>query len=332
MNVSPNARSSELPTNTAPAEFHTMAWDKTSAGPVAGTDNVRLELLQQHTTHMERLLLSKHIETSELQKFMGIGADGVISRETLDVHTSLDQVRRAAMGEILGVVAHKWRQPLNSLALIIQNMADAWKYGEMDDELMVRSEFRAMEQINLLSRTIDDFRNFLASDTATEQFDPAENVKLVIAQLSGWFSDFSALDIRVSDESGGGLQAVGCQQAFQRVIVNLLCNANDAIQEQQRVSDSKSKGIITVSLTRNEESVVICIEDTGGGIEQSNLAHIFEPYFSTKNKGDGFGLGLYMSKLIVENSMNGNLWFESIPGGARFCIRLPARMGERMRV
>jgi len=232
----------------------------------------------------------------------------------------------------LGVVAHKWRQPLNSIALIIHNMVDAWKFGEMNAELLERSELRAMEQINLLSRTIDDFRSFLDPDSTTESFDPVESVKLVVAQLSGWFSDSSVIDIRVTDESGGSLLAVGCQHAFERVIVNLVCNANDAIEERQRGIGPISSGVITVSLNCSEKNIVISVEDNGTGIDESNWAHVFEPYFTTKHKSDGFGMGLYLSKLIVVNSMNGNMWFENIPGGARFSIMLPALSEERMRV
>lgn len=336
MNASQSVQACERSSNETTAEFWAVTSEAdgtacTAAPADQRTAGAGLERLQQDTTRMERFLLNKLIDSSELQKYMG-ECDGEKERRILNEPVYIHQASHAAMGEILGVVAHKWRQPLNSIALIIHNMVDAWKFGEMNAELLERSELRAMEQINLLSRTIDDFRSFLDPDSTTEHFDPVESVKLVVAQLSGWFSDSSVIDIRVTDESGGSLQAVGCQHAFERVIVNLVCNANDAIEERQRGIGPISSGVITVSLICSEKNIVISVEDNGTGIDESNWAHVFEPYFTTKHKSDGFGMGLYMSKLIVVNSMNGNMWFENIPGGARFSIMLPALSEERMRV
>ncbi len=295
------------------------------------SQNVRLKQLQQNASHLELLYLHKKKKDDETKECMEFRTGELLHMQTrLDTGT-IDQARHSAVGEFLGVVAHKWRQPLNTIALIIHNMVDAWKYGEMNDELIDRSESRAMEQINLLTRSIDNFRSFLDPENTTEYFYPAESIKSVAAQLSGWVSGSSSIEVRVTDESGDALQAAGCQHAFERVMVNLICNANDAIEERQRVSNTKVEGIISVSLTRVDNKIVIMVADNGGGIDESKSSHIFKPYFTTKQKNGGFGMGLYLSKLIIENSMNGNLWFKSIPDGTRFSIMLPAISGEWMR-
>lgn len=332
MNASQNVQTG----NDTTTDFWTVireADESTHTGEPADqrTVDASLERLQPYTPRLERFLLRKHVEFSEVRNFMR-DCDGEKDTRILDKQVSIHQARHAAMGEILGVVAHKWRQPLNSIAMIIHNMVDAWNFGELNDELMERSESRAMEQINLLSRTIDDFRSFLDPDSTTDSFDPVESVKLVVAQLSGLFSNSSVIDVRVTNESGAVFHATGCQNAFERVIVNLICNANDAIEERQRGINPISGGVITVSLMCAQKNIVISVEDNGTGIDESNLAHIFEPYFTTKRKSDGFGMGLYLSKMIVENSMNGNMWFENIPGGARFSIMLSALSEERTHV
>jgi len=291
--------------------------------------DVRLQRLQQNASHMERLQLRKSDESNNSWSVMASCPEDAKKIQRTHERVTIDQTHHAATGEILGVIAHKWRQPLNAISLIVQNVADAWKHGELNDAIMERFEHRILEQINLLNSTIDDSRSYFAADTATEVFDPAESVRTVVNQLSGWFSRYITIDVRVANESGGTVRAVGCKNAFERVIVNLLCNANDAIEERQCGNSHTSSGIITVDITCSDEDIVIRVEDTGGGIDASNAAQIFKPYFTTKSKADGFGMGLYLSRLIVENSMNGGLWFENIPGGAQFNIRLPALRGER---
>jgi signal transduction histidine kinase len=318
MNTFQNTQVNEFSINDATADYRTA--------------NIHPERLLQYATHLETQLLHKNIEVNELRSVMESHYEEERQKQLEHDQIMLHQARHAAMGEILGVIAHKWRQPLNSISLIIQNMVDAWKYGEMDDELVERSEYRVMEQISLLSRTIDDFRSFLDPVTVSEYFDPVESVKSVIAMLSGIFSDFSAVNIMVEEDSSGVIQVHGCQHAFQQVIFNLLSNANDAIRERQRGNSRMSNGIITVSFTSSEDDVVISVADNGGGIIDSSIKHIFEPYFTTKEKNDVFGIGLYTSRLIVEKSMNGSLWFENIHEGACFNIRLHDVSKERSKI
>lgn len=333
MNASQNKHSSNSSYRDTPDRFHSIIENARVASRVAESVDreacdVRFERMQQYATHLERVILNKCSESSELQKYLNIYFEGEKNLRNFNDRIIIRQARHAAMGEILGVISHKWRQPLNSIALIIQNIVDAWKYGEMDDDLMERSEHRAMEQVTQLTRTIEEFRSFLGPVVTSGQFDPVESVKTVVALLSGVFSDFSTVDVKVENDSCQAFQVTGCQHSFQQVIYNLLSNANDAIRERQRGINPVVNGIIIVSFLPAENDIIITVADNGGGIDDTFAEHVFEPYFTTKQNTDGFGIGLYMSKLIVEKSMNGTLWFENIPEGARFSIRLNAEAGR----
>jgi len=234
----------------------------------------------------------------------------------------IQQARKAAMGELLGVVAHKWRQPLNVISLLVQNIKDAWDFGELDESFLQQSTFRILEQVNLLSHTIDDFRSYLNPSNGEEQFNPEQSVREVIAVLSSCFTNFARITLLATDEEQE-VQVTGSRHGFQQVAHNLLCNANDALFEQQRRNGSAFSGLITISFQRDEHHIIITVSDNGGGIEESMKDRIFDPFFTTKKNSNGFGVGLYLSKIIVENSMLGSLWHENSADGSRFFIRLP---------
>ena len=228
----------------------------------------------------------------------------------------IHQARHAAMGEMLGTIAHQWRQPLNVISLVVQNMKDAWEYGEFSGELLNLSVSRTMEQIVFLSRTIDDFRMFLNPVETSEFFNPIQCVHEIVGVLSGWFSDFPAITVETTDAAEPDVRIAGCHNAFTQVILNLLNNANDAVHEQQRRIGSGFHGLITIHCERRDKDVVISISDNGSGIDVLEIDHIFDPYFTTKHTLNGIGVGLYISRMIVEHSMNGSLWAENIQSGA----------------
>jgi signal transduction histidine kinase len=288
--------------------------------------DVRLEHMQKYTTYLEEIIVCKNSEISELQKIMELRIEEMrqqqIKHESLIIHPA----RQAAMGEMLSTIAHQWRQPLQVISLAVQNMKDAWEYGEFNGELLDRSVFKTMEQVMYLSRTIDDFSSFLKPVKATEYFNPILCIEESVGLLSGWFSGFPAIEMRKAGEAEATIRISGCQNAFKQVVLNVLNNANDAIQEQKRRIGQSFQGLITISIQRREENAVISIADNGGGINESVKEHIFEPYFSTKDKANGIGIGLYVSRLIIENSMNGSIRAENTPEGALFGIILPVTM------
>lgn len=237
----------------------------------------------------------------------------------------IQQSRMAAMGEMIGVIAHQWRQPLNALAVMIQNIQEAYEFGELDQVFLEDMVHRSMQQIHAMSKTIDDFGNFQRSGIPRESFDAARAINDVLILLSGLFATHS-IDVVFACKPDAEHPAtiMGCRNEFKQAIFNLLKNAYDAILERRDQGELNLRGKILIEVTGSAECVVIAVSDNGGGIPAEIVDRIFDPYFSTKDQGKGSGVGLYMSKLIIENSMKGCLYANNLQGGALFTVELAA--------
>jgi len=277
----------------------------------------------QYIRLMEGMLRRKDAELRDMKNLLEQRIREESDKRAAHEHVMIHQARRAAMGEMLGAIAHQWRQPLNALSMIVQNMKDAWEYGEFNGDLMDHSVSRAMEQIRFMSHTIDDFRNFFRPHNDTEHFCPKRCVEEVVAMMGGWFTNFETISIEIADELGEEVSVQGCQNEFKQVIVNLLCNAKDAIRLGAIHGTGACSGWITIRIRCEGNVVLIEVRDNGGGIDESIIERIFEPYFTTKDVTTGNGIGLYLSKVIIETKMYGALWAENVPGGALFAMSLP---------
>jgi signal transduction histidine kinase len=235
----------------------------------------------------------------------------------------IQQSRMAAMGEMIGVIAHQWRQPLNALAVMVQNIQDAYEFGELDQPFIEDVVHRSMQQIHHMSKTIDDFSDFSRSGTSHELFNVRKAINDVLVLLSGLFSahDIVAACICESD-AGMSVNIKGCCNEFKQAMFNLLKNAHDAIQERRKQGRLDRQGRIVIAIKASADRVCISVTDNGGGIPSEIVDRIFDPYFSTKEQGKGSGVGLYMSKLIIENSMKGSLYAHNLQGGAMFAVEL----------
>ncbi|HIJ87301.1 MAG TPA: HAMP domain-containing histidine kinase [Desulfuromonadales bacterium] len=267
--------------------------------------------------------MSKYRETQNLHDIMDSRVMEVRQKQLEHERIMIHQARRAAMGEALGVIAHKWRQPLNAISLSVQNIKDAWECGEINEELLERATLNVMERIKLLSHMIDDYRSYIKPSVSTEHFNPIQCVKVLVPLLTNVLSCFAAIEIQDVDALREDIQVAGSQDTFRQVLHNLLSNAADAVQKQKVRFGTTLCGAITIAFRRVESDIIITVADNGGGIAESLQEKIFDPLFTTKDDKGGFGIGLYLSKIIIENSMDGSLWFDNIPGGARFSIRLP---------
>ncbi|WP_456479351.1 sensor histidine kinase [Nautilia sp.] len=219
------------------------------------------------------------------------------------------QTKLAAMGEMIGAIAHQWRQPLNTLALNIQLFPEYIEEHGCDEESIDAFIEKNMKTIFFMSQTIDDFRNFFVDDNKKTEFSVKtaleDTLKLIGVQLK-------AKNIKTEVE-GGDFIIYGSKTQFQQVILNLISNAKDVIEEK-----SVKEGKITITIKTKQRSV--SVRDNGGGIDENIMYKIFEPYFTTKeNKGSG--IGLYMSKIIVEKYFNGKLEAVNDEKGAVFTIK-----------
>lgn len=225
------------------------------------------------------------------------------------------QGRQAQMGELIGSIAHQWKQPLNALSLYVFDMVEMYKLNEVNETYITAFSKNLQETIRYMSSTIDDFKNYFQPSREKLSFDPKESIENILTML-GKFYSLQDIDIRITEQEK--LYITGIKNEFQQVVVNILNNAKDAFIEN-RINDRE----ITVDIHPERGNAVIEISDNAGGIPESVLPKIFDSYFSTKNVKEGSGIGLYMSRQIIEEKMGGTLRVRNIEGGASFTIILP---------
>lgn len=228
----------------------------------------------------------------------------------------IQQSKMALMGEMIGAIAHQWRQPLNALGLLIQEIEFRYEDGEaLKGEDLFEMSDKAMNQIDFMSKTIDDFRNFFKPNKRKKIFYVTTPIKNAIAILNAQLKNYR-IDVNLIEKNN--FQLNGYQSEFQQVILNLISNARDAIINEKEKKDFKGKIDIEIDIKGNYG--VIDIRDNGEGIDENIIDRIFEPYFSTKPQGEGTGIGLYMSKIIIEKNMQGTLRLENREVGVSFII------------
>ncbi len=226
----------------------------------------------------------------------------------------MQQSRQAAMGEMIGNIAHQWRQPLNAVGLLVQDLTLSYEYGNFSREYLETSTGKIMQMVRHMSQTIDDFRNFFTPDREKSAFELKKVVRRALALMEGSLADKG---IRVEVADGDVPPIVGHPNEFSQVLLNIINNAADALCDKG-IPDPKIK----VTVAREGEKSVITIADNAGGIPQNIMGRIFEPYFTTKEQGKGTGIGLFMAKNIVEKSMNGSLSARNTGIGAEFRIEV----------
>lgn len=235
--------------------------------------------------------------------------------------------RLAAMGEMIGAIAHQWRQPLTSIWATFQTIRMAWERRCINDEFLVNAEADTHKQITYMSDTIEDFRNFFSPDKIYERFDIKEKLQEVAQLVAVQFAN-SGVTIKVADNAPSmQLMVRGFQNEFKQSVLNLVSNAFDAIIEKKEQGDAADNeheyaGCVILAVAHAPDTIIIEVRDNGCGIPPEYADKIFDPYFTSKSEGKGTGIGLYMSKLIVEESLGGKLRFDSSPAGTVFRIEL----------
>lgn len=232
-----------------------------------------------------------------------------------------NQAKMAAMGEMIGNIAHQWRQPLNALGLMIQGIEDANEHGELDESYIHDITEKSMTKIDFMSQTIDDFRNFFQPNKLKEPFDMTVAIYKTI-DIIGKTLENHHISLILEGVEEGKYLIDGYRNELQQVILNLLNNAQDALCTHADGEIPRDKWI-RISIEQNNQSIILSVEDNGGGIPQSIIERIFEPYYTTKEEGKGTGVGLYMSKMIIEQNMGGRLTVCNHPLGACFSIHFP---------
>ncbi|MBJ6800151.1 PAS domain S-box protein [Geomonas propionica] len=225
----------------------------------------------------------------------------------------MQQNRLAAMGEMLVNISHQWRQPLNVLGLILQNLARSYERGTLSVEIVRKSVGRGTELIEHMSKTIEDFSAYLNPDKTKLPFDVGEVISSALSMVK---ETLRGIEVEVHHPEAAVL-AEGYRNEYAQVVINILVNARDALREKS-ITNPK----VTVRISRQDDKSVVTVSDNAGGIPADVLDRIFDPYFTTKEPGKGTGIGLFMSKAIIEKSMDGKLTARNTDSGAEFTIEV----------
>ena len=214
---------------------------------------------------------------------------------------------------MIGNLAHQWRQPLNTLSMLLINLGDAHRFGDLTAEKLKRALKKGDLVIQKMSSTINDFRNFFRPDKERVAFSALKQIRGAIAIVE---AGFEAEDLRIVLEAPEDVTLAGFPNEFSQVLLNLLGNARQAIQDGQ-----PRPGSVLLRLRREAGCGVLTVRDTGHGVPDELLERIFEPFFSTR--ANGTGIGLYLSRQIIEQNMAGRISARNLDGVTEFCVRVP---------
>ena len=265
-------------------------------------------------------------KNKEIEEFIAIRYDVTKSIELTRQMQEKDrflfqQSRLAAMGEMIGNIAHQWRQPLNELAITVYQMKKYFYAGKEEDEFL-ESYNHSKDVIKKMSSTIDDFRNFFNPNKETKKFLVKNAIDEILGLMQGTIQRHN---LHVEVECDKSVAIDGHINEFTQVILNLINNSKDAYN-QRKIKNREIK--ITINRD-NQGNALIRYSDNAKGIDEEIIDKIFDPYFTTKHSSEGTGLGLYLSEMIVKKSMNGNIKVYNNGDGATFEIIIPESRGVK---
>jgi signal transduction histidine kinase len=241
------------------------------------------------------------------------------------------QKKVADMGQMLSALAHHWRQPINAVGLYIQDVMDAYRSGELDEEYIKQFEKTSLILLKNLSDSIDSYKAFYKPSEDSQDIRVADVVCDIVSLLdsslkaNGVKMLFSAdcSDYKFGYKKFDEIDKCGCEglcvhgpvNEFKQSLMNIIFNAMDAVGEKY---GEKGGGEIKIRLTEHDTELTLDITDNGSGIRNEDMDMIFNPFFSTKDEGQGVGLGLYMAKTVLERHMGGKLTVTCYDGETSF--------------
>jgi len=216
----------------------------------------------------------------------------------------LQQSKLASMGEMIGNIAHQWRQPLSSISTMATGAKLRYKNNMLSDEELYETFDKINNATRYLSNTIDDFRDFYKQHDDKSEFSLNESIKKAISLIEAAYTENRInLVIKYSKED---MVIKGKESEFSQVLLNVLNNAKDAF-----ILNDIEERVVLIELTKEDEKNIIEVYDSAGGIPDEIKAKIFEPYFTTKHKAQGTGIGLFMSNKIITQHFNGIIYAEN---------------------
>ena len=278
--------------------------------------------LNELNLSLEDKIYQKTLQLRELNDSLENKIENEVTQSRQKDKILSEQSRFAALGEMIGNIAHQWRQPLSAISTAtgnakIENMLGITSKESLDDTFN-----RIDEYTEYLSDTIDDFRNYFKKDKKKKAYYIDEVLKTALSISKGSLNDIRIIE----DTPSFKLKLIGYPSELMQAFINIFNNAKDILDEKDL-----AKKYLLISMSKTSTHVIIKIYDNAGGISKEYLSSIFDPYFTTKHKAQGTGIGLYMSKEMIEKHMKGSLTASNrsfdVDGteyiGACFTIALP---------
>lgn len=222
----------------------------------------------------------------------------------------LQQSKFVKSGEMIANITHQFRQPLNNISYILINLKKRFESEKLDKIFFDKKINQANEQLNFLSKTIDDFKEFYLQEKEKDNFFVKDSIQNALTILNPDLQKDN-INLNLKFETFEDIKIFGVKNELSQVILSLVSNSVDALKNRHNPK-------ISINVVSSSAEVIIEILDNAGGIKVKNLKKIFEPYFSTKEEGTG--IGLYLSKIIIEESFGGKLQVQNIKDGAKFSI------------
>lgn len=277
--------------------------------------NSKNDELSELNLSLEEKVMEKTAELNQLNQSLEMRVREEVEKNREKDRIMFQQGRLAAMGEMIGNIAHQWRQPLSSISLLVQDIQEAYECGELNEDYLEDTVGKCTGTIGHMSDTIDNFRYFFNPDKKVVRFNISDEIKKSLNLLDAGLEN-NNIKITVNMETDA--EAFGVPGEYAQVLVNIINNARDIL-----LSRNTADPEIRIECRGAGETAEVRICDNAGGVEPSIMDKIFEPYFTTKNQSKGTGIGLYFSKMIIEGNMNGKLYAENTDEGACFIISVP---------
>ena len=237
-----------------------------------------------------------------------------IDERTRQEQLLIQQSKLAAMGNMIGNIAHQWRQPLGEINALLMIIQVRQHFDDFNEAFLTEKIEECNRITAYMSNTISDFQNFFKPSKDKEIFEinnACERASSIIQASLRYHS------IEFSFNPADEIKVLGYPNEFAQALLNILSNAKDVLTDR-----NIENPFIRMSVKKGEKYTLIKIEDNGGGIAEEYIERIFEPYFTTKHAKQGTGIGLYMTKMIIENNMNGIVTVKNTEEGALFTIKI----------
>jgi C4-dicarboxylate-specific signal transduction histidine kinase len=283
----------------------------------------RLERERKARKESERLLENKSAELYELNLSLAKKVEEELEKNREKELIVFQQSKMAAMGEMIGNIAHQWRQPLSAISSTASSNILQLELGLLSEEEIKKSYYDIINYTNFLSSTIDDFRNFFRNEKEFTHFLIIDSIDKCLGILSGMIVNKSIQVVKKIDN----IELFNLKNEFIQVILNIIKNAIDALSN---INDTEKRYIL-INAFEEKTNMILQITDTAGGIPPHIIHKIFEPYFTTKHQSQGTGIGLFMTNEIIVKHMKGSIIVENILTeinsisfmGASFKITIP---------